>query len=326
MGARQVYVRGSIGIATSATVQVTADELLRNADVAMYTAKARGGSSYELFEPEMHAALMERLDLENELRGALSRGEFELHYQPIVSLETGRIEGLEALIRWRHPTRGLIAPDRFVHIAEQAGLIVPIGRWVLARACQQAHDWRRELPQAADLTLTVNLSARQVQTRELIDDVTFALDRSGLPPSSLVLEITESFLVDDSVTTIARLDQLRSLGVRVAIDDFGTGYSALSYLRHLPVDLLKIDRAFIGDLAPGSSDAAVVQAVVAMCRSLEITPVAEGVETQAQVGELRDMGCRLAQGYHFARPAPAADVGRLLAQPPAFLDLESTRR
>jgi EAL domain-containing protein (putative c-di-GMP-specific phosphodiesterase class I) len=300
-------------------VQITADELLRNADVAMYTAKGRGGGRYELFEPEMHAALMERLDLENELRGALSRNEFELHYQPIVSLETGRLEGVEALIRWRHPTRGVIAPDRFVHIAEQAGLIVAIGRWVLAHACQQVHDWQRDLPHAAHLVLTVNLSARQVQTPELIDDVTFALDRSGLHPSRLVLELTESSLVDDSETTISRLEQLRGFGVRVAIDDFGTGYSALGYLRHLPVDLLKIDRAFIGDLAPGSSEAAVIRAIVAMCRSLGIAPVAEGVETEQQVAELRAMGCGLAQGYHFARPAPADDVGRLLAAPPAFL-------
>ena len=279
----------------------------------MYKAKARGDGGYELFEPEMRAALMERLELENDLRGALSRGEFELEYQPIVSLQSGRTEGVEALVRWRHPTRGLMAPDRFVHIAEQAGLIQPIGRWVLARACQQAFDWQQELPQARGLTLAVNLSARQLQAPRLIDDVTFALERSGLAPASLVLEITESLVVEDHRTTSARLQQLRDFGVRVAIDDFGTGYSALSYLRDLPVDLLKIDRAFVAGLAPGSPDAALIEAVVAMCHSLHLTPVAEGVEDAGQAGELRRIGCRLAQGYHFARPAPAAAIGELLA-------------
>ncbi|MDQ6914183.1 MAG: EAL domain-containing protein [Actinomycetota bacterium] len=313
IGSRQVFVRASIGIATTGTATLTADDLLRNADVAMYAAKGRGGSGYELFEPEMHAALMERLDVENDLRGALARSEFDLHYQPIVSLVTGRIEGVEALIRWQHPIRGLIAPDRFVHIAEQAGLIVAIGRWVLARACQQARDWQQRLEHASHLTLTVNLSARQLQAPQLIDDVTFALERSGLAPDSLVLEITESLVVDDNEATRARLQQLRDFGVRVAIDDFGTGYSALGYLRNLPVDLLKIDRAFIGDLVPGSPDAAVVQAVVAMCRSLELTAVAEGVEQAAQAAELRRMGCPLAQGYHFARPASADVIGHLLA-------------
>jgi diguanylate cyclase (GGDEF)-like protein/PAS domain S-box-containing protein len=316
IGSRQVYVRGSIGIATGGSAETTAEDLLRNADVAMYTAKARGDGGYELFEPEMRAALIERLELEHDLRGALSRREFELEYQPIVSLESGRAEGVEALVRWRHPRRGLMSPERFVHVAEQAGLIEQIGRWVLARACQQVYDWHQALPHTRGLTLSVNLSARQLQVPRLIDDVTFALERSGLAPASLVLEITESLVVGDHRTTSARLQQLRDFGVRVAIDDFGTGYSALGYLRNLPVDLLKIDRVFVAGLAPGSPDAALVAAVVTMCHSLDLTPVAEGVENAGQVDALRRIGCRLAQGYHFARPAPPGAIGELLASSP----------
>jgi diguanylate cyclase (GGDEF)-like protein/PAS domain S-box-containing protein len=310
---REVFVRGSVGIATSGPAQATPEELLRNADVAMYTAKARGKGGYEMFESSMHAVLLERLELENDLRGALQRDEFELHYQPIVSLRTGEVQAVEALLRWHHPTRGLIPPHRFVRLAEQARLIVPIGRWVLRHACTQARAWQQRFPRHAALALTVNLSARQLREDGLIADVTEALEESGLDSRSLVLEITESLVVEDSDGMVERLQQLRRLGARVAVDDFGTGYSSLSYLRHLPVDLLKIDRAFMEGLSTGSSAAALAESIVSMARSLDLVSVAEGVELAEQASELRRMGCELAQGYHFARPGGVREISTLLA-------------
>ena len=309
---RKVFVRGSVGIAVNHTVGITAEELLRNADVAMYAAKSNGKGGYRLFESSMHAALLERLELENDLHGALERDEFELDYQPIVSLENRGIVGVEALIRWRHADEGMLAPARFVHLAEQAGLIAPITRWVLDRACQQTRAWQRRHAHAKKLTLSVNLSARQLEDPGLLEDVSAALERSTLDPSRLVLEVTEGVVVENSETTITRLRELRDLGVRVAIDDFGTGYSALSYLRTLPVDLLKLDRTFMTDLRPGSQQTALVGAIVAMARSLSLTPVAEGVEHPEQATELHRMGCEFAQGYHLARPASPEALGPLL--------------
>jgi diguanylate cyclase (GGDEF)-like protein/PAS domain S-box-containing protein len=313
VGGREVFVRGSVGIAINQqSAAITADELLRNADVAMYAAKARGKGGYELFESSMHTAFMERVELENDLRSALERGEFELDYQPIVALEGWRIVGVEALIRWRHPAEGRLAPGRFIHLAEESGLIIPITRWVLERACRQAREWDDTFPQASAMTLAVNLSASQLEDPGLIEDVARALEGSGLEPHRLVLEVTEGILVEESETTITRLQELRDLGARVAIDDFGTGYSSLGYLRTLPVDLLKLDRAFMADLKRGSSQAALVGAVVAMARSLQLTPVAEGVEHPDQATELRRMGCELAQGYHLAYPASPAAIAPLL--------------
>jgi diguanylate cyclase (GGDEF)-like protein/PAS domain S-box-containing protein len=313
LGGREVFVRGSVGIATNRIAAITAEELLRNADVAMYAAKARGKGGYELFEPSMQSALMERVELENDLRGALEREEFELDYQPIVSLEGHRIVGVEALIRWQHPAEGRLAPGRFIHLAEQSGLIVPITRWVLGHACRQTREWEGSFAAARELTLAVNLSARQLEDPGLIEDVAQALGRSGLEPHRLVLEVTEGVLVEQSDTTITRLQELRHLGVRVAIDDFGTGYSSLGYLRTLPVDLLKLDRVFMADLRRGSSQAALVGAVVAMARSLQLTSVAEGVEHPDQATELHRMGCELAQGFYLARPASPGAIAPLLA-------------
>jgi predicted signal transduction protein with EAL and GGDEF domain len=313
VGGREVFVRGSIGIAINQSAAITSDELLRNADVAMYAAKARGKGGYELFEPSMHTAFMERVELENDLRSALERGEFELDYQPIVALEGRQIVGVEALIRWQHPAEGRLAPGRFIPLAEESGLIIPITRWVLERACRQAREWEGTLPRVRGLTLAVNLSATQLEDPGLIEDVARALEGSGLEPERLVLEVTEGVLVEESEITITRLQELRDLGVRVAIDDFGTGYSSLGYLRTLPVDLLKLDRAFMADLTRGSSQAALVGAVVAMARSLQLTSVAEGVEHPDQATELRRMGCELAQGYHLAYPASPAVIAPLLA-------------
>jgi diguanylate cyclase (GGDEF)-like protein/PAS domain S-box-containing protein len=310
---KKIFVRASIGISTGELAEDDVDELLRTADVAMYTAKERGKGLYEVFDPTMHAALTERLELEQDLRVALDNGEFELRYQPIVSLKTGRIRVLEALLRWRHPERGLLAPELFIQLAEETGLIAPIGRWVLERSCAQMRRWQEQFRLTPPIALAVNLSARQLQDGGLNEYVTTALQRSRLNPGLLVLEITESVLVGDSAPAIERLRELRALGVRVAVDDFGTGYSSLSYLRKLPIDILKIDRAFMNEMKPGSPEAALAEAIVAMSHSLNLTPVAEGIERGDQAAEVVRMGCDLAQGYHFARPVSPKRVAELLA-------------
>jgi diguanylate cyclase (GGDEF)-like protein/PAS domain S-box-containing protein len=309
---KQVFIRASIGISTSPPASDSVHELMRTADVAMYTAKAHGKGLYEVFEQSMHAVLIQRLELEADLRKALEDDQLELQYQPIVALKTGRIRSLEALVRWRHPELGLMLPDRFIQLAEETGLIVPIGRWVLRQACKQARRWQRDFRFNPAIRLAVNLSARQLQEPELIREVQDALDDSGLNPGLLMLEITESVLVEDNAHAVAKLGELRGLGVRVVVDDFGTGYSSLSYLRRLPIDILKVDRAFLDGMKPGSPEAALVEAIVAMSHSLGLASVAEGVERADQAAELTRMGCNLAQGFYFARPAPPRRITELL--------------
>ncbi len=310
---REVFVRCSIGIATGRADHADAQELLRNADIAMYTAKARGGSGYALFEPGMRTTLLERMELENDLRHALERGEFLLHYQPILSLRSGEARAVEALVRWRRPGHALAPPGQFIAVAERTGLIVPLGRWVLEEACSQVGAWSERLPQAEALSLNVNISARQLRSPEFTADVEAALAASGLSPGRLVLEITESFMIADGDPAITRVGELRGLGARVAIDDFGTGYSSLSYLRELAVDELKIDRRFIEGLAYGSREATVVGAIVAMSQELGIVPIAEGVERPEQADILRELGCNWAQGHHFSPPTAPEDPGLLVA-------------
>jgi diguanylate cyclase (GGDEF)-like protein/PAS domain S-box-containing protein len=319
---RELFVQASIGIATNSEASATAESLLRNADVAMYAAKARGKGRFEHFEHSMHAALVERLELEHDLREALERLEFQLHYQPIVSLESGAIPAVEALVRWQHPERGLIAPGYFISLAEQIGLIVPLGRWILGEACRQAAEWRL-LDGGRSLTMMVNLSVKQLEDAALVADVESALKRSGLDPEALLLEITESVIVEDEAA-IETMKRIRGLGVRLGIDDFGTKYSSLSYLRRLPLDVLKIDREFISDVTSGSPEAALLQAIVAMSHSMGLTPIAEGVEKSHQEEELRRIGCELAQGFLFSGPAPARQVGELIADSANTSLLEAT--
>jgi diguanylate cyclase (GGDEF)-like protein/PAS domain S-box-containing protein len=310
-GGRELFVGASIGIAF-ATPSSSEGQLLRNADIAMYTAKRRGKGRYEIFEPDMHAAALDRLEIEADLRRALERGELTLDYQPIVALHTGDISGVEALIRWRHPERGLLAPSTFIPVAEETGLIHELGRQVVASACHQARRWQLDYPVAPPLTVSVNVSPRQLQADGLVEDITAALQASGLPASSLVLEITEGAMMHDVEATIDRLHALKALGVRLAVDDFGTGYSSLSYLQRLPIDILKIDRVFVAAMESKDTRSSLVQAIVSLAQTLGLQSVAEGVETDAQREVLAQLGCDLAQGYHFARPMDSGALEELL--------------
>ncbi len=307
---RDVAVRASAGIAMYSTPDQTAEELLRNADISMYSAKAQGKDRLVVYESSVHDAAIGRLQLRTDLQLALERHEFALVYQPLVDLETSEILGVEALLRWRHPRRGLIGPAEFVPIAEESGLITAIGRWVLEEACRQAGTWQGA-PNGRGFDLSVNLSGRQIEDPGVVDDVRRALEASGLPPQRLTLEITESVLMHDVDATIATLQRLRDLGVRLAIDDFGTGYSSLSYLRRLPVDILKIDRSFVAGVDDGPDEAALVKSIVSLGRSLRLETVAEGIEEPGQLAELRSLGTRLGQGYLFARPLDPEDITTL---------------
>jgi diguanylate cyclase (GGDEF)-like protein len=311
---KDVFVNASIGIAVSHLGEVAADELLRNADVAMYAAKEAGKGRYEIFESRLHTAVLERLALEADLRNAIERNELVLHYQPTVCLTSGEISGVEALVRWNHPKRGMVPPLDFISSAESSGLIVPIGRWVLREACRQGREWHRSQPGAEQLSIAVNLSVRQLQEPSIVDDVAEALEWSGLPPELLVLELTESLLMHEADTTVERLWALKALGVRLAIDDFGTGYSSLSYLRRFPVDILKIDRSFVSGVGGGLQDTVLTEAIVGLSRTLRLQVVAEGIEAPAQLEVLRRLGCQFGQGYFFSRPLAVADLEAYLAR------------
>jgi diguanylate cyclase (GGDEF)-like protein len=304
----QVVIGVSIGVSVAPADSTDSNQLLKNADMALYRAKADGRGTYRFFEPEMDARAQERRALELDMRAALVRGEFELYYQPIHELDGGRILAFEALARWNHPKRGMIMPDDFIPLAEQTGLILPLGEWVLRTACLEAASWPH------DIGVAVNLSAVQFKGRILVATVVGALSASGLKPQRLELEITESVLLQDCTGTLAILHSLRNLGVRIAMDDFGTGYSSLSYLRSFPFDKIKIDRSFVHELATREDSMAIVRAVAGLGRSLGICTTAEGVETEEQLTLLRSEGCTEVQGYLFSAPRPAADVERLLAE------------
>ncbi len=310
LAGRSVQVESSIGIVLAPPAGGDVEELLRNADLAMYKAKAAGGGC-RVFEDEMHAAAVHRLDLENDLRQALGRGEFRLEYQPTVDLDEGRVTGVEALLRWDHPTRGSVSPADFVPIAEQLGVIVDIGAWVIDEACAQAARWTRDLAPGAPFTVAVNISGRQL-TPELVDRVTRALTRAGLRAEALVLEVTESLLIDRTDDVLEVLHTLRTLGVRLALDDFGTGYSSLSYLSRIPVDILKLDRSFIDRVAEGSRESELTRTILELAHLLHLDTVAEGVEHPRQVEALRGMGCARGQGYFFSRPVRPEVIGGLL--------------
>jgi diguanylate cyclase (GGDEF)-like protein/PAS domain S-box-containing protein len=306
---KEVFVSASIGIARTED-GATSDELVRNADVAMYIAKTRGKGRYVLFEPIMHAAALERLDLEADLRRATERGEFFLEYQPIIAMNGGEICGTEALVRWRRSGRGTVPPSVFIPVAEETGMIVEIGRWVLREACRQGHRWEQD--RGAPVRVTVNLSGRQLQDPGIVEDVRDALLESGFTPADLVLEITESILMHHVEVSLLRLTQLKELGVSLAIDDFGTGYSSLSYLQRYPIDILKIDKAFVDTIDKGGDGAVLASAIVALGETLRLDTVAEGIETEAQRGMLMELGCEFGQGFLFAPPLSAEDLSVLM--------------
>nr|MDQ3757682.1 EAL domain-containing protein [Actinomycetota bacterium] len=310
---RDTVITASIGIAV-ASPEATAEDLLRDADVAMYRAKERGRSRIELFDQAMRTRMLDRLETEHALRVAIQKGALVMHYQPTVCLTTGRVLSVEALLRWQHADRGLVSPVDFVGLAEDTGLIVPLGRWALVTACEQLAAWRAAHPELEPLQVSVNLSAGQFADPHLVSMVAAALEESGLPSENLWLEITESVLMEEAEATVDTLRALRALGVRMSIDDFGTGYSSLSYLKRFPVDVLKIDRSFVDGLGVDPEDQAIVTAVVSLARALGLGVVAEGVETAEQLDEVRRLGCNSVQGFYLGRPQPADDtLGRLLS-------------
>ncbi len=310
LGSNDCHVTVSIGVSVFPADGSDAPALLKAADVAMYRAKDTGRDSYQFYSAAMNVHTVERLELECDLRHALERHEFLLHYQPKVDVATGRITGIEALLRWEHPNRGLISPMDFIPLAEETGLISSIGEWVLATACAQTKEWQDQ--GFAKLDVAVNLSARQFADPMLLPKLTSIIRRSGLGPSSLELEITESLVMSHGGSAIAVLQQLKSLGVRIAIDDFGTGYSSLAYLKRFPIDTLKVDRSFIRDIPADSGDKLITRAIIAMAHSLRLRVVAEGVETADQLKFLRKERCDTAQGYYLHRPLPAAEVAAVL--------------
>ena len=310
---KELSLRGSIGISILEEDSAAgADELIRDADAAMYIAKRDGKGGYRLFESEMHTGVLARLELRADLQRALSDGQLEVHYQPIVRLVDNRVAGLEALLRWQHPERGLVGPEEFIPFAEETGLIVPIGRWVLQEACRQAAELARLAPDGPALYMCVNLSVKQLQQSDIVADVRDALADSGIKPELLTLEITETMLIEEPEAAVDKLNQLRALGVRIAMDDFGTGYSSLSYLSRFPVDVIKMDRSFLkGGATPETADLS--SAIVALGSSLALDVVAEGIELDEQMQRLRDLGCEFGQGFHFARPMEAHRLGAYLA-------------
>jgi diguanylate cyclase (GGDEF)-like protein/PAS domain S-box-containing protein len=318
---KEIIVRSSLGISVvEGESPADAEELIRNADAAMYIAKRDGKGGYRLFEPAMHEGVLARLELRADLQRAMVSDQLELHYQPLVRLGDGSVSGVEALLRWRHPERGLVGPDEFVPLAEEMGLIVPIGRWVLREGCRQARAIQLQAPRATPLTMSINLSVKQLQHSDIVGDVREALADSGLAPETLTLEITETVMMTDTDLAVQRLEELRALGVRLAMDDFGTGYSSLSYLSRFPVDILKMDRSF---LAAGATPEAsgLATAVVALGQTLNLDVVAEGIEFPEQCATLRALGCGLGQGFYFARPMDAdATIEYLRAELPAAAD------
>ena len=305
------FATASIGIALSSSGYDRADDILRDADIAMYRAKENGKARYELFDQGMHARAVSRLQLESDLRQAIENKEFAVYYQPIVALPTGRLAGFEALVRWNHPRRGLVHPGDFIPVAEETGLIVPIGQWVLNEACAHVRQWQIDSPTHRALSLSVNLSARQVAQPDLLDRIKEALETSKLNPHCLKLEITESVVMENAEAAAMMFKQLRSLGVQLSIDDFGTGYSSLSYLHRFPLNYLKIDRSFVSRLTT-DNDNAIVRTISTLARNLGMEVIAEGIETEEQYQQLKMLGCEYGQGYLFSRPVNSDGVQHLL--------------
>jgi EAL domain-containing protein (putative c-di-GMP-specific phosphodiesterase class I) len=313
MEGRELYVAISIGISLGHDRTHDPEGLLRETDTAMYRAKEDGGT-FRVFDPAMYERALRRLELENDLRRAIVENEFVVHYQPIVNLQTGAVWGVEALVRWNHPERGLLDPDEFVPVAEESGLVVPMGELVLEEACRRAVEWQTRFPLTPPLAMSVNLSGRQLRRPDLHEVIGRALKESGLSASSLGLDITETVYISALDANTAALDRLKAMGIRISLDDFGSGYSSLSYLKRLPADILKIDKSFTKGLGVEVEDTAIVQTVVDLAHILGMEVVAEGVEIEEQETLLREMGCDFAQGFYRSKPLPPHEVSRFLSE------------
>ena len=309
---KEIFITASIGVSIHPHDGEDAETLLKNADAAMYHAKEQGKNNIQFYNRSINLAAFEHLALENDMRRALERGDFTVYYQPQVDLRTGAIVGCEALLRWPHQELGFISPKEFIPVAEETGLIAPLGEWVLFEACRQAKEWNSGL--APEVRMSVNLSSCQFRQKDLLDVITEALEHSGLEPSKLELELTESAIMQDTERAVLMLEQLREMDIRIAIDDFGTGYSSLAYLKRFPLNVLKIDQSFIKDITVNPQDAAITTAIIALARSLGLEVIAEGVETHEHLMVLRQKGCDLMQGYFFSRPVPADDFAKLLKE------------
>lgn len=311
---RDIYVSASIGIAFSSPEYVTPDDLLRDADFAMYRAKVKGKGRYELFDAGLHSGAVSMLELEIDLRRAIEQKEFVLHYQPIYSLNSEKIVGFESLIRWNHKERGMIPPNEFIPVAEETGLILPIGQWVLRESCRQMWEWQEKYPSAKSLVINVNLSARQLEKKTLIEEIAKILDETGLSPHCLKLEITESVIMGNAEQAIETVSRLRQMGVRLSIDDFGTGYSSLSYLHRFPIDTLKVDRSFISRIGNEDEHSEIIKTIITLAFNLGMDVVAEGVENAEQLSFLRDINCSYGQGYHYSRPVNSTSATEMIKE------------
>ncbi len=314
LNGHEVYAAASIGITLNNHSYDDPENVLRDADTAMYRAKEKGKGRYELFDTDMHADAMARLRLENDLRHAIEHREFEVYYQPIMTLSTRKIAGFEALIRWHHPERGFVSPTEFIPLAEETRLITEIGDWVLFEACRQMNEWRKLSSSHCPLTISVNLSSKQFTQHNLIERIKETLLTTGLPPQCLKLEITESAVMDNADDAAAMLDQLREMGIQLSIDDFGTGYSSLSYLHRFPVNTLKVDRSFVSRMGEGDENAEIVRTIVTLASNLGMAVIAEGVETEGQHEQLKDLKCDYGQGYLYSRPVTAGAAAELLRE------------
>jgi EAL domain-containing protein (putative c-di-GMP-specific phosphodiesterase class I) len=311
---RQVSTQASVGIAM-VNRGAEADELMRHADIAMYTAKRNGKGRFQFFEPEMGESVSSRHRLKEDLRAAVTRREFQNYYQTMVDLTTGEVVGVEALVRWNHPSAGIVNPDDFIPLAEETGVILDVGRFVLSNACRDAARWRGLLP---NLSVSVNISACQLDDEGFIDDVRRSLTAAGLPGSALILEITESMVMGDTEVVVGRLNALKALGIQLAIDDFGTGYSSLSQMRQLPIDIVKIPKPFVDDMNVSDGGLDLVKAITRLSQALGLEVVAEGIEAADQYESLQTLACAVGQGFYFGRPVPAIDMTRFLTgQSPA---------
>jgi diguanylate cyclase (GGDEF)-like protein/PAS domain S-box-containing protein len=312
LGGSEVFISTSIGITLSTSGYDRAEDMLRDADIAMYRAKAKGKAQYQVFDQAMHQEAVIQLQFETEMRHALERGEFCLHYQPIFNIDTNKLVGFESLVRWNHPERGMVSPMVFIPTAEENRLILPLGKWILQESCRQLRQWQRENPLAESLTISVNLSSKQFLQIDLAEQIATALRETGLEPACLKLEITESHIMENTDTAVATLNRLRAIGVEISLDDFGTGYSSLSYLHRLPIDYLKIDRSFVSNMMDSKENAEIVYTIIKLAQNLKMKVIAEGIETDEQLAHLHLLNCEYGQGYYFSKPLAAENAGTFI--------------